>query len=115
MDTTAPKSWRALWKTIPFSADGDFDLGAAPRPSRGRNRDHHGSHTRDDVLAIIAPADEMLVAEIIATEATMEELTQAWAWANNDEATKAGRYPAAGPPNLVELLTPQDDEEEQVS
>ncbi|HEU4683941.1 MAG TPA: hypothetical protein VFS39_05520 [Nitrospira sp.] len=34
--------------------------------------------TRDDVLAIIAPADEMLVAEIIATEATMEELTQAW-------------------------------------
>lgn len=45
----------------------------------------------------------------------MEELTQAWAWANNDEATKAGRYPAAGPPNLVELLTPQDDEEEQVS
>jgi hypothetical protein len=42
--------------------------------------------TRDDVLSVIGPADETLVTEIIATKATTEELTHAWAWANNDEA-----------------------------
>lgn len=34
--------------------------------------------TRDDVLSVIGPTDEILVTEIIATEATIEELAQAW-------------------------------------
>jgi hypothetical protein len=73
--------------------------------------------TRDDVLSVIGPADEILVAEIIATEATTEELTQAWAWANNDEAlVNEGRpLPSGRTAELVELLTPQDDEDEQAS
>lgn len=71
--------------------------------------------TRDDVLSVIGPADETLVTEIIATEATTEELTHAWAWANNDEALiNEGRpLPSGRTAELVELLTPQDDEEER--
>ncbi|MDR6306712.1 hypothetical protein GGQ85_004446 [Nitrobacter vulgaris] len=70
--------------------------------------------TRDDVLSVIGPADETLVTEIIATKATTEELTHAWAWANNDEALiNEGRpLPSGRTAELVELLT-QDDEEER--
>ncbi len=73
--------------------------------------------TRDDVLSVIGPADEILVTEIIATEATTEELAQAWAWVNNDEALiNEGRaLPSGRTAELVELLTPQSDEEERAS
>jgi hypothetical protein len=73
--------------------------------------------TRDDVLSVIGPADEILVTEIIATEATIEELAQAWAWVNNDEALiNEGRpLPSGRTAELVELLAPQDDEEERAS
>ena len=73
--------------------------------------------TRDDVLSVIGPADEILVTEIIATEATTEELAQAWAWVNNDEALiNEGRpLPSGRIAELVELLTPQDEEEERAS
>jgi hypothetical protein len=56
------------------------------------------------------------VTEIIATEATTEELTHAWAWANSDEALiNEGRpLPSGRTAELVELLT-QDDEEERAS
>ena len=55
--------------------------------------------------------------EIIATEATTEELAQAWAWVNNDEALiNEGRaLPSGRTAELVELLTPQSDEEERAS
>ena len=73
--------------------------------------------TRDDVLSVIGPADEILVTEIIATEATTEELAQAWAWVNSDEALiNEGRaLPSGRTAELVELLTPQSDEEERAS
>jgi hypothetical protein len=73
--------------------------------------------TRDDVLSVIGPADEILVTDIIATEATTEELAQAWAWVNNDEALiNEGRpLPSGRIAELVELLTPQDEEEERAS
>ena len=73
--------------------------------------------TRDDVLSVIGPADEILVTAIIATEATIEELAQAWAWINNDEALiNEGRpLPSGRIAELVELLTPPDDEEERAS
>jgi hypothetical protein len=74
--------------------------------------------TRDDVLSVIGPTDEILVTEIIATEATIEKLAQAWAWVNNDEAliNNEGRpLPSGRTAELVELLAPQDDEEERAS
>jgi hypothetical protein len=72
------------------------------------------SLSREDVLSVVGPADETLITEIIATEATLEELTQACPWVNNDEAlSNDGRpLPSGRTADLVELLTPHDDEDE---
>jgi hypothetical protein len=120
----------------PVSADGDFDLGRLAGPSRGELMDGEAPWnilerplfigfesdrrcemirlTRNDVLSVIGPADEVLVTEIIATEATLEELTQAWAWVKNDEALiNEGRaLPSGRTGELIELLDRQDDDEE---
>lgn len=42
--------------------------------------------TSDDVITILGPVDETLVADVIATGATQAELSEAFAWVNNDEA-----------------------------
>jgi len=71
------------------------------------------SMTSDDVIAILGPIDETLVAEVVATGATQAELSEAFAWVNNDEALIGeGRHlPAGRVAALVDLLTA--DEEEQ--
>ncbi len=38
--------------------------------------------TSDDVIAVLRPADETLVAEVIAIGATQAEFAEAFAWAN---------------------------------
>lgn len=70
--------------------------------------------TSDDVIAILGPVDNTLVADIIATGATQAELAEAFAWANNDEALMGeGRRLATGRvAALIELLT-SDEEEPQ--
>lgn len=69
--------------------------------------------TSDDVITILGPVDETLVADVIATGATQAELSEAFAWVNNDEALIGeGRHlPAGRVAALVDLLTA--DEEEQ--
>ncbi|MBP1847371.1 hypothetical protein J2046_005655 [Rhizobium petrolearium] len=69
--------------------------------------------TSGDVIAVLGPVDETLVAEVVATGATQAELAEAFAWANNDEALIGeGRHlPAGRVAALVDLLTA--DEEEQ--
>ncbi|WP_449255224.1 hypothetical protein [Bosea sp. (in: a-proteobacteria)] len=42
--------------------------------------------TAEDIVAIFGPVDAALVAEIGQIGATREELAQAWAWVNADEA-----------------------------
>jgi hypothetical protein len=71
--------------------------------------------TREDVLSVIGPADEILITEIIATQATREELAHAWAWLNNDEALiNEGRsLPNGRTGDLIQLLSSLDEEEEQ--
>lgn len=66
-----------------------------------------------DVSAILGPVDEALVADIVATEATPQELSEAWAWVNNnDTLMDEGRpLPAGRVAALVDLLAPQDDDE----
>ena len=73
--------------------------------------------TRDDVLSVVGPADDVLIAEIISTQATLDELTKAWAWVNSDEALiNAGQpLPGGRTAELVELLTSDDEEEERAS
>lgn len=70
--------------------------------------------TSDDVIAILGPVDNTLVADVIATGATQAELAEAFAWANNDEALIGeGRRLATGRVAvLIELLT-SDEEEPQ--
>jgi hypothetical protein len=76
-----------------------------------------GPLTREGVLSVVGPADEAMIADLIATQATLEELSQAWAWVNCDEALiNAGRpLPSGRTAELVELLASQDDEDERAS
>ncbi len=69
--------------------------------------------TSGDVIAVLGPIDETMVAEIVATGATKAELTEAFAWANNDEALiSEGRHlPAGRVAALVELLTSNEEEQ----
>jgi hypothetical protein len=42
--------------------------------------------THEDVQVVLGPVDDSLVAEIVATGASREELAEAYAWVANDEA-----------------------------
>ena len=42
--------------------------------------------TRQDVVSVLGPGDNATIAEIIASDASLEELREAWAWAFGDEA-----------------------------
>ena len=68
----------------------------------------------EDVAAILGPAEETLVADIIRTGASREELAQAWAWVNSDEAMIGDGRPLPGGrvAALMELLAPEEDEPE---
>jgi len=73
--------------------------------------------TRDDVIKAIGPADDVTIAEIIGTGATVEELAEAQAWIANDEPLmNAGRPLATGRVRqlidiLAELEQSEDDED----
>ena len=62
--------------------------------------------TREDVIRTVGEIDGTLIAEIIGTGATVEELAEAQAWMDNDEALmNAGRpLPKARVGELVEIL-----------
>jgi hypothetical protein len=63
--------------------------------------------TRDDVIKAIGAADDVTIAQIIATGATVEELAEAQAWLANDEPLiNTGRPLATGRVRqLVDILT----------
>ena len=42
--------------------------------------------TRDDIVSVLGPVEDMLVAELQATGASVEELREAFGWFNSDEA-----------------------------
>ena len=72
--------------------------------------------TRDDVIKAIGAADDVTIAQIIATGATVEELAEAQAWLANDEPMmNSGRRLATGRAReLVDILAelePDDDED----
>ncbi|TCA08322.1 hypothetical protein [Rhizobium leguminosarum] len=70
--------------------------------------------TSKDVIAVLGPADETLVAEVIATGATQAELAEAFEWASNDEALMGeGRpLPTGRVAALVDLLSSDEEEPE---
>jgi len=63
--------------------------------------------TRDDVTRATGAADDVTIAQIIGTEATVEELAEAQAWLANDEPMlNAGRPLAQGRVRqLVDILS----------
>ena len=68
--------------------------------------------TRAEIVATLGPVDDELVAELMATGASVEELREAWQWINNDDALmNAGRpLPGTRVGALVEILEPDEDE-----
>ena len=72
--------------------------------------------TRDDVIKAIGTTDDVTIAQIIATGATVEELAEAQAWMANDEPMmNSGRPLATGRVReLVDILSdldPDDDDD----
>jgi uncharacterized membrane protein YkvA (DUF1232 family) len=72
------------------------------------------SLTHQDVIAMLGDLDDVVVAKIIASGATTEELAEANAWLGNDEAMmNTGRPLARGRvARLVETLVAIKEEEE---
>jgi hypothetical protein len=75
------------------------------------------SLTRKDVVATLGPLDDSVVAEIIATGATPEELAQARAWLANDEALiNSGKpLPTGRIADIIDILAAQEQDEEELA
>ena len=70
--------------------------------------------SRDDVARAVGVADDVTIAKIIATGATVDELAEAQAWLANDEPLlNAGRPLATGRVReLVDVLSELEPSEE---
>jgi hypothetical protein len=66
--------------------------------------------THDDVTKAVAEADDVTIAKMIGTGATVDELAEAQAWVVNDESLmNAGKpLPAGRIGELVDILTELD-------
>ena len=70
--------------------------------------------TRDDITKAVGRVDDVTIAEIIGTGATVDELAEAQAWIANDEPLlNAGKPLATGRVReLVDILAEFDPDEE---
>ena len=71
--------------------------------------------TREDVARVVGAADDVTIAQIIGTGATVDELAEAQAWLANDEPMlNAGRPLATGRVReLVDILSELDPGEDE--
>jgi hypothetical protein len=72
--------------------------------------------TRDDVIKAIGAVDDVTIAQMIATGATIDELAEAQAWLANDEPMmNSGRPLATGRVrelvDIIAELEPDDDDD----
>jgi hypothetical protein len=69
--------------------------------------------TRDEIVSILGAVDEELVAELMGTGASVDELREAWGWLHNDEALMGAGRPLPGTRvgALIEMLEPDEDRE----
>ena len=69
--------------------------------------------TRQDVVSVLGRVDEVTIAELIASGASLEELREAWAWAwaFGDEALMSQGRPLPGTrvAALIDLIEPDDE------
>ncbi len=70
------------------------------------------SMTREEIVSVLGPTDETLVADILPTGASFEELREAWAWLNGDEALMGEGRPLPGTrvAELIDLLDADEDD-----
>jgi hypothetical protein len=66
--------------------------------------------TRKDVTSVLGPVDEMTIAEIASTGASLDELREALIWINNDEVLMGETRPLPGSrvAALIDLLEAEE-------
>lgn len=71
--------------------------------------------TRDEIRRVLGPVDDTFAADIVNTGANEQELAEAWAWVNSDEALiNDGRpLPDGRVAELVALLAADEEEEDR--
>ncbi|TQF32630.1 hypothetical protein [Bradyrhizobium sp. UNPA324] len=71
--------------------------------------------SRDDVIKAVNRADDVTIAQIIGTGATVEELTEAQAWIANDEPMINDLRPLAQGRvrELVDILSQLDEDDDE--
>jgi hypothetical protein len=72
--------------------------------------------THDEIIKAVGPIDDVTIAEIIGTGATVDELAEAQAWIANDEPLmNAGKpLPNGRVGELVEILSELEAEEDEI-
>ena len=67
---------------------------------------------REEIVSVLGPIDDELVAELIEIGASGEDLREAWGWLHNDEALMGAGRPLPGTQvgRLIEMLEPDEDE-----
>ena len=70
--------------------------------------------TRNEIISVLGPAAEAVIADIALTGANLEELREAFAWISADEALVNEGHPMPGTrvAKLIEILEPPEDEPE---
>ncbi|AZO08650.1 MULTISPECIES: hypothetical protein [unclassified Mesorhizobium] len=70
--------------------------------------------TRNDIISVLGPVDEAVIADIALTGASLDELREAVAWIGADEALVNEGHAMPGPrvARLIEILDPPEDEPE---
>lgn len=70
--------------------------------------------TRSQIVAVLGPVDDTLLAEIAATGASRAELMEAYGWVTNDEAlvNEGHPLPAGRVATLVEVLQAAEESED---
>jgi hypothetical protein len=71
--------------------------------------------THADVQAVLGPVDDSLVAEILSTDASREELAEAYAWFTNDEVLMNTGRPLASNRvgRLIDILEAAEEDEDE--
>src|SRR5215218_2149170 len=107
----ATKGFRALSRRPPFQGLPCRKLGCRTAAHRAEERTM-AAVTRDDVVAVLKPAEDTVVAQIIATGASKEELTEAYAWLQSDEALmNVGRpLPSGRVGQIIAILQAVEDD-----
>lgn len=67
--------------------------------------------TREDVVSVLGSVDDTMIAEVILSGASLDELREAWGWAFGDDALmRQGRpLPGTRVAALIDLIDPDDE------